>query len=97
MVIHATVRQVVVATGQHLLECKKSHLKSGVLAVMDMVLVLVTGVSIIKVLLVEHTILRQLLQMVVALIQYVLVEFIDVVLGSVTVAKDVHPMLMVIT
>jgi len=72
-------------------------LKSGVLAVMDMVLVLVTGVNIIKVLLVVHIIQRQSLQLVVARIQYVQVEFIDVVLGSVTVAKDVHPTLMVIT
>tara|TARA_B100000945_G_scaffold304520_1_gene290099 strand:- start:303 stop:482 length:180 start_codon:yes stop_codon:yes gene_type:complete len=59
LVIHATVRQVVVAIGQHHLEYKKLHLNSGVLVVMDMVLVLVTGVSIIKVLLVEHIILKQ--------------------------------------
>tara|TARA_B100000427_G_scaffold315290_1_gene309243 strand:- start:374 stop:592 length:219 start_codon:yes stop_codon:yes gene_type:complete len=72
-------------------------LKSGVLEVMDMVLVLVTGVNIIKVLLVVHIIQRQSLQLLVVSIRYVLVEFIGVVLGNVTVAKDVHPTLMVIT
>tara|TARA_A100001035_G_scaffold48818_1_gene35258 strand:- start:1263 stop:1481 length:219 start_codon:yes stop_codon:yes gene_type:complete len=71
---------------------KKLLLNSGVLVVMVLVHVLVTDVSISKVLLVEHIILRQSVQMVVVLILYVLVEFTGVVLESVTDVMDVHLM-----
>tara|TARA_B100000427_G_scaffold86128_1_gene70679 strand:- start:2021 stop:2239 length:219 start_codon:yes stop_codon:yes gene_type:complete len=71
---------------------KRLRLNSGVLAVMVLVHVLVIDVSISKVLLVEHIILRQLVQLLVVLILYVLVEFIDVVLESVTDVTDVHLM-----
>tara|TARA_A100001388_G_scaffold83676_1_gene60379 strand:- start:553 stop:747 length:195 start_codon:yes stop_codon:yes gene_type:complete len=64
---------------------------------METVHVLVTDVSISKVLLVVRTILKQYLQKLVALIQFVLVEFIDVVLESVTDVTDVLHTLMVIT
>tara|TARA_A100001388_G_scaffold149014_1_gene110678 strand:+ start:821 stop:994 length:174 start_codon:yes stop_codon:yes gene_type:complete len=57
-----------------------------VLVVTEMVLVHVTGVNTIKVLLEEHTIQRQFLQMEVVTILYVLVEFIDVALENVMVA-----------
>ena len=62
-----------------------------------MVHVHVTDVSTSKVLLVVRTILKQYLQKLVALIQFVLVEFIDVVLESVTDVTDVLHTLMVIT
>ena len=62
-----------------------------------MVHVLVTDVSTSKVLLVVPTILKQYLQKLVALIQFVLVEFKDVVLESVTDVTDVLHTLMVIT
>jgi hypothetical protein len=71
---------------------KNLLLNSGVLVVTVLVHVLVTDVSISKVLLVEHIILRQSVQLVVVLILYVLVEFIDVVLESVTDVTDVHLM-----
>tara|TARA_B100000214_G_scaffold156691_1_gene112354 strand:- start:2209 stop:2403 length:195 start_codon:yes stop_codon:yes gene_type:complete len=64
---------------------------------MEMVHVLVTDVSTSKVLLVVPTILKQYLQKLVALIQFVLVEFTDVVLESVTDVTDVLHTLMVIT
>tara|TARA_Y100000114_G_scaffold81828_1_gene75522 strand:+ start:1061 stop:1234 length:174 start_codon:yes stop_codon:yes gene_type:complete len=57
-----------------------------VLVVTEMVLVHVTGVNTIKVLLEEHTIQRQFLQLEVVTILYVLVEFIDVALENVMVA-----------
>tara|TARA_B100001778_G_C18444513_1_gene563894 strand:- start:403 stop:576 length:174 start_codon:yes stop_codon:yes gene_type:complete len=57
-----------------------------VLVVTEMVLVLVTGVNTIKVLLEEHTIQRQFLQLEVVTILYVLVVFTDVVLENVMVA-----------
>ena len=62
-----------------------------------MVHVHVTDVNISKVLLVGRTILKQYLQQLVAFIQFVLVEFIDVVLESVTDVTDVLHTLMVIT
>tara|TARA_B100000131_G_scaffold121454_1_gene118517 strand:- start:814 stop:1032 length:219 start_codon:yes stop_codon:yes gene_type:complete len=71
---------------------KNLLLNSGVLVVMVLVHVLVTDVSISKVLLVEHIILKQFPQLGVVLILYVLVEFIDVVLESVTDVMDVHLM-----
>jgi hypothetical protein len=64
---------------------------------METVHVHVTDVNISKVLLVVRTILKQYLQKLVALIQFVLVEFIDVVLESVTDVTDVLHTLMVIT
>ena len=64
---------------------------------MEVVHVHVTDVNIFKVLLVEHTTLKQSLQKLVALTQFVLVEFIDVVLESVTDVTDVLHTLMVIT
>tara|TARA_Y100001933_G_scaffold227247_1_gene241848 strand:- start:389 stop:583 length:195 start_codon:yes stop_codon:yes gene_type:complete len=64
---------------------------------METVHVLATDVSTSKVLLVVRTILKQYLQKLVALIQFVLVEFIDVVLESVTDVTDVLHTLMVIT
>tara|TARA_B100000378_G_scaffold21141_1_gene16486 strand:- start:100 stop:294 length:195 start_codon:yes stop_codon:yes gene_type:complete len=64
---------------------------------METVHVLVTDVSTSKLLLVVRTILKQYLQKLVALIQFVLVEFIDVVLESVTDVTDVLHTLMVIT
>tara|TARA_Y100000813_G_scaffold168887_1_gene131188 strand:- start:403 stop:576 length:174 start_codon:yes stop_codon:yes gene_type:complete len=57
-----------------------------VLVVTEMVLVHVTGVNTIKVLLEEHTIQRQFLQVEVVTILYVLVVFTDVVLENVMVA-----------
>ena len=72
-------------------------MNSGVLVVMEVVHVHVTDVNISKVLLVEHTTLKQSLQKLVALTQFVLVEFIDVVLESVTDVTDVLHTLMVIT
>ena len=72
-------------------------MNSGVLVVMETVHVLVTDVSTSKLLLVVRTILKQYLQKLVALIQFVLVEFIDVVLESVTDVTDVLHTLMVIT
>ena len=65
--------------------------------VMEVVHVHVTDVNISKVLLVVRTILKQYLQQLVAFIQFVLVEFIDVVLESVTDVTDVLHTLMVIT
>ena len=62
---------------------------------MEAVHVLVTDVNITKVLLVEHITLRQSAQKLVALIQFVLVVFTDVVQENVMVAKDVLPTLMV--
>ena len=62
-----------------------------------MVHVHVTDVNTSKVLLVVHIILKLSPQLEVVLILYVLVASTDAVLGSVTVAKDVHPTLMVIT
>tara|TARA_B100000575_G_C22788445_1_gene466574 strand:+ start:310 stop:489 length:180 start_codon:yes stop_codon:yes gene_type:complete len=59
---------------------------------METVHVLATDVSTSKVLLVVRTILKQYLQKLVALIQFVLVEFIGVVLESVTDVTDVPPM-----
>ena len=59
-------------------------MNSGVLVVMETVHVLVTDVSTSKLLLVVRTILKQYLQKLVALIQFVLVEFIAVYLESVT-------------
>jgi hypothetical protein len=64
---------------------------------MEVVHVHVTDVNISKVLLVVRTILKQYLQQLVAFIQFVLVEFIDVVLESVTDVTDVLHTLMVIT
>jgi|TARA_B100000212_G_scaffold235470_1_gene179123 hypothetical protein len=64
---------------------------------METVHVLVTDVSTSKLLLVVRTILKQYLQKLVALIQFVLVEFIGVVLESVTDVTDVLHTLMVIT
>ena len=64
---------------------------------MEMVHVLVTDVSTSKVLLVEHTTLRQSVQLLVVSIVYALVEFTAVVLGSVTDVTDVLHTLMVIT
>tara|TARA_B100000927_G_C16262864_1_gene388180 strand:+ start:348 stop:542 length:195 start_codon:yes stop_codon:yes gene_type:complete len=64
---------------------------------METVRVLVTDVSTSKLLLVVRTILKQYLQKLVALIQFVLVEFIGVVLESVTDVTDVLHTLMVIT
>ena len=64
---------------------------------MEMVHVLVTDVSTSKVLLVEHTTLRQSVQLLVALIQFVLVVFTDVVQESVMDVTDVLHTLMVIT
>jgi hypothetical protein len=64
---------------------------------METVHVHVTDVNISKVLLVVRTILKQYLQKLVALIQFVLVEFIGVVLESVTDVTDVLHTLMVIT
>tara|TARA_Y100001935_G_C17138088_1_gene424054 strand:+ start:548 stop:742 length:195 start_codon:yes stop_codon:yes gene_type:complete len=64
---------------------------------METVHVLATDVSTSKVLLVVRTILKQYLQKLVALIQFVLVEFIGVVLESVTDVTDVLHTLMVIT
>tara|TARA_B100000925_G_scaffold203505_1_gene154457 strand:- start:348 stop:533 length:186 start_codon:yes stop_codon:yes gene_type:complete len=61
-------------------------LNYGVQAVTETVLVHVTGVNTIKVLLGEHTIQRQFLQLEVVIILYVLVEFTDVVLENVMVA-----------
>ena len=55
-------------------------------------LVHVTGVNTIKVLLGEHTIQRQFLQLEVVIILYVLVEFTDVVLENVQDVTVVHPM-----
>ena len=72
-------------------------MNSGVLVVMEVVHVHVTDVNISKVLLVVRTILKQYLQQLVAFIQFVLVEFIDVVLESVTDVTDVLHTLMVIT
>tara|TARA_B100000287_G_scaffold8731_1_gene8625 strand:- start:1210 stop:1428 length:219 start_codon:yes stop_codon:yes gene_type:complete len=72
-------------------------LNSGVLVETEVVHVLVTDVSTSKLLLVVRTILKQYLQKLVALIQFVLVEFIDVVLESVTDVTDVLHTLMVIT
>jgi|TARA_R100000149_G_C5847265_1_gene117156 hypothetical protein len=72
-------------------------LNSGVLVETEVVHVHVTDVSTSKVLLVVRTILKQYLQKLVALIQFVLVEFIDVVLESVTDVTDVLHTLMVIT
>tara|TARA_Y100000814_G_scaffold85872_1_gene57681 strand:+ start:671 stop:889 length:219 start_codon:yes stop_codon:yes gene_type:complete len=72
-------------------------LNFGVLVVMEVVHVHVTDVNISKVLLVVRTILKQYLQQLVAFIQFVLVEFIDVVLESVTDVTDVLHTLMVIT
>ena len=54
-----------------------------------MVHVHVTDVNISKVLLVVRTILKQYLQQLVAFIQFVLVEFTDVVLESVQDVADV--------
>ena len=62
-----------------------------------MVLVHVTGVNTIKVLLEEHTIQRQFLQVEVVTILYVLVEFTDVVLENVMDVKDVLHTLTVTT
>ena len=62
-----------------------------------MVLVHVTGVNTIKVLLEEHTIQRQFLQLLVVNIVYVLVEFTDVVLENVMDVKDVLHTLTVTT
>tara|TARA_B100000683_G_scaffold264731_1_gene294707 strand:+ start:85 stop:264 length:180 start_codon:yes stop_codon:yes gene_type:complete len=59
---------------------------------METVHVLATDVNTSKVLLVVRTILKQYLQKLVALIQFVLVEFIGVVLESVTDVTDVPPM-----
>ena len=64
---------------------------------METVRVLATDVSTSKVLLVVRTILKQYLQKLVALIHFVLVEFIGVVLESVTDVTDVLHTLMVIT
>tara|TARA_B100001250_G_scaffold226530_1_gene194365 strand:+ start:484 stop:678 length:195 start_codon:yes stop_codon:yes gene_type:complete len=64
---------------------------------MDMVLVLVTGVITIVLLQGVLIILELSKLKVVARIRFVQVEFIGVVQESVTVAKGVHPMLMVIT
>jgi len=64
---------------------------------METVRVLATDVSTSKLLLVVRTILKQYLQKLVALIQFVLVEFIGVVLESVTDVTDVLHTLMVIT
>ena len=64
---------------------------------MDMVHVHVTDVSIIEVLLVVHTILRQSVQMVVVLTQFVLVVSTDVVRENVTDVMDVLHTLMVTT
>tara|TARA_B100001113_G_scaffold293005_1_gene249724 strand:+ start:658 stop:852 length:195 start_codon:yes stop_codon:yes gene_type:complete len=64
---------------------------------METVHVLATDVNTSKVLLVVRTILKQYLQKLVALIQFVLVEFIGVVLESVTDVTDVLHTLMVIT
>ena len=64
---------------------------------MDMVHVHVTDVSIIEVLLVVHTILRQSVQMVVVLTQFVLVVSTDVVRENVTDVTDVLHTLMVTT
>tara|TARA_B000000532_G_scaffold99934_1_gene80041 strand:+ start:563 stop:781 length:219 start_codon:yes stop_codon:yes gene_type:complete len=72
-------------------------LNSGVLVETETVRVLATDVSTSKLLLVVRTILKQYLQKLVALIQFVLVEFIDVVLESVTDVTDVLHTLMVIT
>tara|TARA_B100001250_G_scaffold147607_1_gene126412 strand:- start:6618 stop:6839 length:222 start_codon:yes stop_codon:yes gene_type:complete len=65
--------------------------KFGVLVEMDMDHVPVTDVSTTGLHQVVHIILRPFRQMVDVVIVYVLVEFIGVVLGNVTVAKDVHP------
>ena len=67
------------------------------LVVMDMVHVLAIDVNTIEVLLVEHIILRQSVQLLVVSIVYALVEFTDVVLESVTDVTDVLHTLMVIT
>tara|TARA_A100001388_G_scaffold103185_1_gene75322 strand:- start:526 stop:720 length:195 start_codon:yes stop_codon:yes gene_type:complete len=64
---------------------------------MDMVHVLAIDVNTIEVLLVEHIILRQSVQLLVVSIVYALVEFTAVVLGSVTDVTDVLHTLMVIT
>ena len=72
-------------------------MNSGVLVVTDLVPVLVTDVSISKVLLVVHIIQRQSPQLGVVLIVYVLVEFTDVVQESVTDVKDALHTLMVTT
>ena len=64
---------------------------------METVHVLATDVSTSKLLLVVRTILKQYLQKLVAFIQFVLVEFIGVVLESVTDVTDVLHTLMVIT
>jgi len=64
---------------------------------METVHVLATDVSTSKLLLVVRTILKQYPQKLVALIQFVLVEFIGVVLESVTDVTDVLHTLMVIT
>ena len=63
----------------------------------ELVLVLVTDVSISKVLLVALITLRQFLQQEVVNIQSVLVVFIGVVLENVMVVMDVHLMLTAIT
>ena len=62
-----------------------------------MVHVLAIDVNTIEVLLVEHIILRQSVQLLVVSIVYALVEFTAVVLGSVTDVTDVLHTLMVIT
>ena len=63
----------------------------------ELVLVLVTDVSISKVLLVALITLRQFLQQEVVNIESVLVVFIGVVLENVMVVMDVHLMLTAIT
>ena len=64
---------------------------------MGTVHVLAIDVNTIKVLLVEHIILRQSVQLLVVNILYVLLVFTDVVQGSVTDVTDVLHTLMVIT
>tara|TARA_B100002019_G_scaffold139505_1_gene120205 strand:- start:151 stop:336 length:186 start_codon:yes stop_codon:yes gene_type:complete len=61
-------------------------LNSGVLEATDTVHVHVIDVTIIKVLLEEHIIQKQSPRLEVVSIEYVLVEFTDVVLENVTVA-----------
>jgi len=62
-----------------------------------MVVVHVTDVTTTKVLLEEHIIQKQFPLVEAVIILYVLLEFTDVVLENVMVAKDVLPTLTVIT
>jgi hypothetical protein len=94
MELHVSVLLVVAAIGQYLLELAKLPGNSGVLEVMGMAHVRVTDAITTEVLAVEVTTARQLLLLLDVHILYVLVEFIDAILGNARDVMDVHLMLM---